>query len=388
MRSANRPVTPSSCNISTPRSNRDRASPMPPNISRRRWDGPGRKFCPMVTEGASRTVVPMSLQFKSPWLPVAILLSALAFSVGRNAARADDYPSRQIHLIVPYAAGGAADSIARVLAKHVGMAVGQTVVVENRGGGGSIIGTEFVNKSDPDGYTLLLGQSGPISINPAVYKSLPYDPVKDFAPISLTTTYPYVMVVNPALGVKTVKEFVALARNRPGELNYGTAGVGAANHLVTELFDRKAGIKMTHIPYRGTALAVNDLLAGQVQVVFADPISALPHVNSGALIALAVTSQDRSPAAPNVPTLSESGYPGFDAVGWHGILAPSKTPPAIVARLNKEIQDALKDPETRTLLESEAMQIVGSSPEAFANFIKQDIAVWKEVADQTRIEVR
>jgi tripartite-type tricarboxylate transporter receptor subunit TctC len=185
-----------------------------------------------------------------------------------------------------------------------------------------------------------------------------------------------------------VREFVALAKSKPGGLNYGTTGIGAANHLVAELFDSKAGIKMTHIPYRGTALAVNDLLAGQVQVVFADPISALPHVNSGALIALAVTSQDRLPVAPNVPTMSESGYPGFDAVGWHGILAPAKTPPAIVARLNQEIQHALKDPETRTLLESEAMQIVGSSPEAFARFIKQDIAIWKEVADQARIEVR
>jgi len=335
---------------------------------------------------SSEMARPMPTRLKC--LALAFAPLAFALFVLATVAQAADYPSRPIHLIVPYAAGGAADSIARVLARRVGTAVGQSVVVENRGGGGSIVGTEFVNKSDPDGYTLLLGQSGPISINPAVYKSLPYDPVKDFAPISLTTTYPYVMVVNPALGVKTVKEFVALARNRPGELNYGTAGVGAANHLVTELFDRKAGIKMTHIPYRGTALAVNDLLAGQVQVVFADPISALPHVNSGALIALAVTSQDRSPAAPNVPTMSESGYPGFDAVGWHGILAPAKTPPAIVARLNKEIGDALKDPETRTLLESEAMQIVGSSPEAFANFIKQDIAVWKEVADQTRIEVR
>jgi tripartite-type tricarboxylate transporter receptor subunit TctC len=185
-----------------------------------------------------------------------------------------------------------------------------------------------------------------------------------------------------------LQEFVSLAKSKPGALNYGTTGVGAANHLVTELFDSKAGIRMTHIPYRGTALAVADLLAGQVQVVFADPISALQHVNSGTLIALAVTSKDRSPVAPTVPTMSESGYPGFDAIGWHGILAPAKTPPAIVARLYAEIQDALKDPETRTLLESQAMQIVGSSPEAFADFIKQDIAVWKEVADQAKIEVR
>jgi tripartite-type tricarboxylate transporter receptor subunit TctC len=320
---------------------------------------------------------------------LALIFASFAFqSAATYTAQAADYPSRPIHLIVPYAAGGAADSIARILARRIGKAIGQSVVIENRGGGGSIVGTEFVNKSEPDGYTLLLGQSGPISINPAVYKSLPYDPAKNFAPISLTTTYPYLMVVNPALGVKNLKEFVALANSRPGGLNYGTTGVGASNHLVTELFNSKAGIKMTHIPYRGTALAVADLLAGQVQVVFADPISALQHVNSGALIALAVTSKDRSPVAPTVPTMSESGYPGFDAIGWHGILAPAKTPPAIVAKLNAEILEALKDPETRILLESQAMQIVGSSPEAFASFIKQDIAIWKEVADQAKIEVR
>jgi tripartite-type tricarboxylate transporter receptor subunit TctC len=330
-----------------------------------------------------------TMQTRSKWL--ALAFTSLAFAsvtLANHTAQAADYPSRPIHLIVPYAAGGAADSIARILAKRIGKAIGQTIVIENRGGGGSIVGTEFVNKSEPDGYTLLLGQSGPISINPAVYDNLPYDPVKDFAPISLTTTYPYVMVVNPALGVKTLQEFVALARSKPGALNYGTTGVGAANHLVAELFNSNAGIRMTHIPYRGTALAVSDLLAGQVQVVFADPISALPHVNSGALIALAVTSRDRSPVAPALPTMAESGYPGFDAVGWHGILAPAHTPPAIVARLNAEILEALKDPETRTLLESQAMQIVGSSPEAFASFIRQDIAIWKEVADQARIEVR
>jgi tripartite-type tricarboxylate transporter receptor subunit TctC len=314
--------------------------------------------------------------------------SLSAVTLINGTAHAADYPSRPIHLIVPYAAGGAADSIARILAKRIGKSIGQTVVIENRGGGGSIVGTEFVKKAEPDGYTLLLGQSGPISINPAVYKSLPYDPVKDFAPISLTTTYPYIMVVNPSLGVKTLQEFVALAKSKPGALNYGTTGIGAANHLVTELFNSKAGIKMTHIPYRGTALAVTDLLAGQVQVVFADPISALQHVNSGALIALAVTSKDRSPVAPAVPTMSESGFPGFDAIGWHGILSPASTPPAIVAKLNAEILEALSDPETRALLESQAMQIVGSSPKAFADFIDADVAIWKEVADQAEIEVR
>jgi putative tricarboxylic transport membrane protein len=333
-----------------------------------------------------RDNMPFASKHATPALILPVL--ALAFAFQSNITRAADYPSRSIHLIVPYAAGGAADSIARVIAKRVGKSLGQSIVVENRGGGGSIIGTEFVNKADPDGYTLLLGQSGPISINPAVYKNLPYDPLKDFAPISLTTTYPYVMVVNSALGVKTVSEFVALAKSKPGALNFGTTGLGAANHLVAELFDSQARIKMTHIPYRGTALAVTDLLAGQVQVVFSDPISALPHVNSGALIALAVTSKDRSAIMPDVPTMAESGYGGFDAVGWHGILAPAHTPPEIIARLNAEIVEALKDQKTRALLEGQAMQIVGSSPEAFASFIMQDIAVWKHVAEQAKIEVR
>jgi putative tricarboxylic transport membrane protein len=305
-----------------------------------------------------------------------------------SAAQADDFPSRPIHLIVPYAAGGSADATARVIARQVGNMTGQTIVVENRGGSAAIVGTEVVKSADPDGYTLLLGQSGPISINPAVYKNLPYDPVKDFAPVSLTSTYPYIMVVNRSLGVKTLQQFVALAKSKPGALNYGTTGVGASNHLLTELFDLKAGIKMTHIPYRGTALAVADLVAGQVQVVFSDPISALALVKSGTLVALAVTSHDRSPIAPDVPTISESGYPGFDAVGWHGILAPARTPPAIVTKLNSEIVRALKNPETRSLLESQAIQVVGSSPQEFASYIKQDLALWKGVAEQAKIEVK
>ncbi|HVI68392.1 MAG TPA: tripartite tricarboxylate transporter substrate-binding protein, partial [Bradyrhizobium sp.] len=213
-----------------------------------------------------------------PTRKLAIALALAVASAVIAGARADDYPSRPIRLIVPFAAGGAADSVARILGKRVGEALRQTIVVEDRGGGGGTIGTELVKKSDPDGYTLLLGQSGPISINPGIYTKLSYDPEKDFAPISMTTAYPYIVVVNPALGVKTLAELVALAKSKPGELNYGTAGVGVSNHLVTELFDDKAGIRMTHIPYRGTSLAVADLLAGQVQVVFADPVSALAHV--------------------------------------------------------------------------------------------------------------
>jgi tripartite-type tricarboxylate transporter receptor subunit TctC len=316
------------------------------------------------------------------------LALALAFTGTVISARAEDYPSRPIRLIVPFAAGGAADSVARILAKRVGDALGQTIVVEDRGGGAGMIGTELVKKADPDGYTLLLGQSGPISINPGIYATLSYDPETDFVPITMTTSYPYVLVVSPALGVKTLADFVALAKRRPGELNYGTAGVGAANHLATELFGSKAGIKMTHIPYRGTSRAVTDPIAGQVQVVFADPVSALAQVNAGTLIALAVTSKDRSPVAPTVPTLAESGYPGFDAIGWHGIMAPAGTPQAIVNRLNAEVVKALKDPDVAKLIEAQAIQVVGSSPEAFAGFIKHDIATWKDVARQAKVEVK
>src|SRR5882724_2145018 len=317
----------------------------------------------------------------------ALVAFVSAVTSVNGTVQAADYPSRPIHLIVPYAAGAAADSIARILAKRIGKSIGQTVVIENRGGGGSIIGTEFVNKAEPDGYTLLLGQSGPISINPAVYKSLPYDPVKDFAPITMTTAYPYILVVNAELPAKTLQAFVALAKSKPDALNYGSTGVGAANHLVAELFNSKAGVKMTHVPYRGTALAVGDLLGGQLTMVFGDPISVLPHIKSGKLRALAVTSLERSPVAPEVPTVAESGYPGFEALAWHGILAPAKTPPAVIKKLNEEIVKALADPATKALLVNQAMQTVGSTPEEFAAFIQKDIAIWKGVAAAANVTV-
>jgi tripartite-type tricarboxylate transporter receptor subunit TctC len=319
------------------------------------------------------------------WTFVAL---ALACSFFADISRADDYPSRPIRLIVPYAPGGGADTVARIVAKRVGETIGQPIVIENRGGAGSIIGTDMVAKAEPDGYTLLLGQSGPISINPAVYKDLRYDPVRDFAPVTMTTAYPYILVVNAKMPAKSLQEFVALAKAKPGSLNYGTTGIGAANHLVTELFSGKAGLKMTHVPYRGTALAVADLVAGQVDVVFGDPISVLPHIQAGTLRALAVTSKERSAVAPEVPTVAESGYPGFDAIAWHGILAPANTPPVIVKKLHAEIVKALQNPETRTLLVNQAMQSVGNTPDEFAAFIKQDIAIWKAVATEADVSVK
>lgn len=301
--------------------------------------------------------------------------------------RAADYPMRPIRLIVPYAAGGGADAVARILGRRVGDSLGQTFVIENRGGAGSILGTDLVAKAAPDGYTLLLGQSGPISINPAVYKSLPYDPVKDFVPVTMTNSYPYVLVVNSKLPANSMKEFVALAKEKSGTMNYGTTGVGAANHLMTELFCRKAGLKMTHIPYRGTALAVADVVADQITMVFSDPVSVLPHLRSGALRALAVSSPQRSSIAPDVPTLVERGYPDLEAVAWHGILAPARTPPEIVKLLNTELVKALRDPEIKDLLSKQAMQPVGDTPQEFAAFIQKDIAVWRAVAADAKVSV-
>jgi tripartite-type tricarboxylate transporter receptor subunit TctC len=317
----------------------------------------------------------------------AALALALALPGASGAAWAADYPAKPVKIVVPYAPGGGADSVARIVAKKVSENVGQAIVIENKGGAGAILGTDQVAKAEPDGYTLLLGQSGPISINPAVYKSLPYDPVKDFAPITMTTAYPYVLVVNSELPAKMLHELVALAKSKPDSMNYGSTGVGAANHLVAEMFSSKTGVKMTHVPYRGTALAVGDLLAGQLTMVFADPISALPHIKSGKLRALAVTSLERSPVAPEVPTVAESGYAGFEALAWHGILAPARTPPAVIRKLNEEIVKALKDPATRDLLVNQAMQIVGSTPEEFAAFIQKDIATWKAVAAAAKVTV-
>ncbi|MFO1158662.1 MAG: tripartite tricarboxylate transporter substrate binding protein [Reyranellaceae bacterium] len=315
------------------------------------------------------------------------LLLALAPTLAPIWGRAADYPTKPIRLIVPYAPGGGADAVARVLARHVGDALGQSIVVENRGGAGSIIGTEMVAKAEPDGYMLLLGQSGPISINPAVYKTLPYDPAKDLVPITMTNSYPYVLVVNARLGAQSLQEFVALGKAKPGSMNYGTTGVGAANHLMSELFCRETGLKMTHIPYRGTALAVADLVAGQVTMVFSDPVSALPHIQAGTLRALAVTSPQRSPVTPNVPTMTEAGYPKVEAVAWHGIFSPAGTPQPIIDKLNAELVKALRKPDIDDLLAKQAMQPVGSSPQEFAAFLRKDIATWKEVATAANVSV-
>lgn len=313
------------------------------------------------------------------------IVMAMAAPLAARRALAQDYPNKPVRIVVPYAPGGGADAVARILGQHAGASLGQTFVIENKGGAGSIIGTDLVAKAAPDGYTLLLGQSGPISINPAVYKSLPYDPVKDLTPVTMTNSYPYVLIVNGKLPVNTLKEFIEFGRGRPESMNYGTTGVGAANHLMSELFCAKASMKMTHIPYRGTALAVADAVAGHVTMVFGDPVSVLPHVNAGTLKALAVTSPQRSPVFPQVPTMAESGYPAVEAIAWHGIFVPARTPQPIVDRLNAELVKALKVPEVVEVLSRQAMQPVGNSQQEFTDFLKRDIATWKEVAALSKV---
>jgi tripartite-type tricarboxylate transporter receptor subunit TctC len=315
------------------------------------------------------------------------LLGALMAPLATRTTWAADYPTRPIRLIVPYAPGGGADAVARIIAKLAGDSMGQSIVVENKGGAGSIVGTDLVAKSAPDGYTLLLGQSGPISINPAVYKHLPYDPVKELTPVTMTNSYPYVLVINSKTPAKDLKEFVALAKEKAGAFNYGTTGVGASNHLMSELFCAQAGVKMTHIPYRGTALAVADCVANNVTMVFGDPVSVLPHIGVGTLRALAVSSPQRSPVAPTVPTMAESGYPGVEAVAWHGIFVAAHTPQEIVDKLNAEIVKALKNPEIVEFLSKQAMSPVGNSQAEFIAFLKKDLATWKDVAAMAKVSV-
>lgn len=317
----------------------------------------------------------------------AALAAFLVAPVLSHSAAAQDYPTRAITLIVPFAAGGGADAVARIVAQRLGDKVGQPVVVENRTGAAAIIGTQAVARAKPDGYTLLLGQSGPISINPAVYKDLKYDPIKDFAPVVRLTEYPYVMVVNGASPYTTVQALVKAAKAKPGAVTFGSYGIGGANHLVAEMFAASAGIKLLHVPYRGTAPAVTDLMSGQLDLVFSDPFSALANVRAGKLRAIAVTGKNRSPVLPDVPTLAQSGFPEFDAVGWHGILAPAGTPDDIVAKLNGAIVKILADPETKALLAAQATEAVGDTPAEFGAFIKADVAKWSAIAKEANIIV-
>lgn len=294
--------------------------------------------------------------------------------VGQSA-----YPSKPVRFIVPSAAGGGTDIVTRVIAQKLSDALGQQFIVENRPGAGQMIGIELAAKSPADGYTLLMASST-LAINPLMYKKVSYDAVRDFTPITQAATLPNVLVVHPSLPVHTVAELVALAKQRPGQINFASAGIGTSPQMSVELLKSMTGIDLVHIPYKGTTPGVVDLLAGQVSVMAPNMLTALPHIKAGKLRALGVTSAKRSEALPEVPTIAEAGLPGYESVQWYGVLAPAGTPREIVARLHAEIVRALQLPEVKERLAADGAEPVGDSPEAFAALIKSEIEKWAKVA--------
>jgi tripartite-type tricarboxylate transporter receptor subunit TctC len=289
------------------------------------------------------------------------------------------YPSRPIRLIVPFPPGGSTDILARALGEKLAQGLGQPMVIDNRPGAGGSIGAEAAARAAPDGHTLMMGHLGTLAANPAIYKNLPYDPVKSFAPVSLMAIVPSVLVVNPSLPVASAAELIAYAKTHPGKLAYGSAGNGSTSHLTTEYFKLITGTDILHVPYKGVGPMLTDLVSGQLSIGLNGAPAVMAHVNSGRLRALAVTSLKRLEALPQVPTLDEAGVHGFDAAGWYGVVAPAGTPQPIVARLNSEIARAMRTPELRSRLDSEGALPVAGTPEEFAAFIRTEIARWDAV---------
>jgi tripartite-type tricarboxylate transporter receptor subunit TctC len=299
------------------------------------------------------------------------MFTALVFS---GAVWAQAYPAKPVRLLVPQAPGGGNDTIARLVAQRISQTLKQQVVVDNRAGAGGLIAAETVAKSPPDGYTLLLGNVATMTIIPNVQKKVPYDPFKDFEPVSLIASAPLLVVVHPSLPITTVKQLIALAKAKPGQLNYASNGVGSSTHLATELFKVMTRTDMTHVPYKGLSPATTDLLSGQVQVMFSSAVAMLPHVKSGRMRALAMTGASRSKAIPDIPTVAESGVPDYEAGSWYGILAPAGTDRAIVDLLAREIGAATRSQEIQDRLNSEAVIPIGSTPAQFAAHIKKEHA--------------
>ena len=317
------------------------------------------------------------------------LLCSIALAVAPltlHAQGAPSFPSKPIRLILPYPPGGGSDTIARPLAQRLGDNLRQQVVVDNRGGAGGNIGMEMAAKSPPDGHTIVFALTAQLAVNPALYRKIPYDPMRDFEPITLLGTGPYVLVVHPSLPVKSVKELIALARARPGQITYASSGNGSGGHLANELLNSMANVKMLHIPYKGGGPALVDLLAGNVQVLFSTWVAGRPHIESGRIRALAVSTAKRL-SGVNLPTVAEAGIPGYDAGVWYAFLAPAGTPRDIVSKLNAEILRAAAHPEFKAVLERAAIEPIGSTPEELARFMKSELAKWARVVKDANLQV-
>ena len=306
------------------------------------------------------------------------LLAALAFSLLALPATAQQYPTKPVRIVVPFAPGGGSDFIARFMAQRLTETLGSQVIVENKPGAGGVLGIEQGVKSPPDGYTLTLIASS-YTVNPSIYK-LNFDPVNDITPIIQMSQGPLLVVMNPALPVRTIKELIALAKAKPGEVTFASSGQGSVIHLATELFNTMAGTKMNHIPYKGTGPALTDTLAGQTNIFFSSTANAMPHVKAGKLRAVAVTTAKRIPALPEVPTVAESGVAGYDVVLWHGLIGPKGLPRAIVDRINGDVTKTLKLKETAEQLQNDGVAPAGGTPEQFAAQIKKEIGIWRKVA--------
>jgi tripartite-type tricarboxylate transporter receptor subunit TctC len=302
-------------------------------------------------------------------------------------AWAQAYPTRPIRIVVPFPAGGTTDVLARAVAQKLTESLGQPTVVDNRPGAGGNIGAELVAKSAPDGYTLLMGTVGTHAINPSLYPKMPYDHVRDFAPVILVAGVPNVLVINPALPINSVQELIAYGKANPGKLNFASSGNGTSIHLSGELFKTMAGVQMAHIPYKGSAPALQDLVGGQVQLMFDNLPSSLALIKAGKLKALAVTSKERAAALPDVPTLAESGLPGFEASSWFGLLAPAGTPQPVIAKLNAEVAKWLASPEAKEKLLAQGAIAAGGTPEDFARHIAAETAKWQKVVKDSGAKI-
>jgi tripartite-type tricarboxylate transporter receptor subunit TctC len=317
---------------------------------------------------------------------------ALVLAAGALAlpAWSQDFPTRPLRIVVPFTPGGSSDVLARAVGTELGKSLGQAVVIDNVPGAGGSIACERVAKSPADGYTLLMGHIGTLAVNPALYPKLGYDPVKSFAPVAWVARVPNVLVVNPSVPAKDLRELVALAKAKPGSLAYGSGGNGSAAHTTMEYFKLQTGTSLLHIPYKGTAPSVTDLLAGQVQALFTGVPALLPHIKAGKMRALAVSSPKRLAVLPDVPTVAESGIPGtkgFEADQWYGLVAPAGTPPAIVALLNQQVNKALTNEEVRTRLAAEGAEPTPATPQAFGQLIASEIPRWDKVVKAARIHL-
>ncbi len=297
-------------------------------------------------------------------------------------AHAQSYPARSIRIVVPYAAGGGSDILTRIIGQKMTESWGQQVVVDNRAGAGGNIGTEIVARSPPDGYTLLMASSA-FAINPSLYKSVPYDAIRDFSPITRPALLPNILVVHLSLPVKTVKDLVALAKSQPGQLAYASAGSGTSLHLAAEMFKQQAGIDMLHVPYKGGGAVINDLLGGQVTLTFATLPSVMPYVKAGRLRAVAMTTTKRWPGLPAVPTIAESGFPGFEMSTWNGLVAPVGTPMDVIGKVHDEVVRISKLPDVRERFEGLGMELVGDTPREFAQYIRSELAKYERVVKQS-----